>query len=262
MKRPWLLSIAALSLWATCARADAAPAAVSPFTLPLEPLRLNALVSLGENPVTLETVGFHGGYAHPHYGRAPGFGSQSQIYAGVFEPSTGNQQGFVLGIRGGPKLSPNLQIGAAFDWEHRSSTYGTVVGSSAGPGGTVIVTREITSSSENTFPLMAYLQLSGSEKRAVVPYLGIAGGYEIVSLVATDYATSSYFSATYGGWGWQSWAGVRVPFSPHSGILAEVYTNQATAYRDVYDPYYGVTLRESVGLDGFGARFGLSWGIF
>jgi hypothetical protein len=44
--------------------------------------------------------------------------------------------------------------------------------------------------------------------------------------------------------------------------MAEVYTNQATAYRDVYDPFYNATLRESVGLDGVGFRGGLTWGIF
>jgi hypothetical protein len=44
--------------------------------------------------------------------------------------------------------------------------------------------------------------------------------------------------------------------------MAEVYTNQATAYRDVYDPFYGVTLRESVGLDGYGFRGGVTWGMF
>lgn len=263
MKSRWLLLPAVcLSVCATVARADVATPGPSPLALPLEPLRLNALTSFGQAPITLATVGFHSPYTHPHYGRPPGFGSQSQLHAGFFEPSTGAGTGFVLGLRGGPMLSPNLQIGAAFDWEHRSDTYGTVVGSSAGPGGTVIVTRAITSSSENTFPLLAYLQLSGNAKRAIVPYIGIAGGYEIVSLYATDYATSSYFSATYGGWGWQSWAGLRIPFSPHSGLLAEIYTNQATAYRDVYDPYYGVTLRESIGLDGVGGRFGLSWGIF
>ena len=94
-----------------------------------------------------------------------------------------------------------------------------------------------------------------------MPYVGIAGGYEIVTLSASDYATGSSFNATYGGWGWQTWAGMRIPFSPHSGALAEVYLNQATAYRDVYDPFYNATLREAVGLDGVGMRFGLSWGI-
>jgi len=242
--------------------------AVAGSQLALSPLTLNTLANLGEAPVTLQTVGYHPrgmhpSYENPHRSSAPvGYGSSSQIYGGVFEPSRGNGQGFVLGLRGGPNLAPQFQLGVAADWEHRGNNYGTVVGSSPGPGGTIVVTRQIQSSSENTFPLMAYLQLSANPKRALVPYLGIAGGYEIVTLSATDYTTGLSFNATYGGWGWQSWAGMRVPFSPHSGLMAEVYTNQATAYRDVYDPFYNATLRESVGLDGVGFRGGLTWGIF
>lgn len=264
--------LTALLLLLPAMRAQAGIAAGSQLALAdplaLSPLTLNALASLGEAPITLQTVGYHPrgmhpSYENPHRSSAPaGYGSSSQIYGGVFEPSHGSGQGFVLGLRGGPNLAPQLQLGVAADWEHRGNDYGTVVGSSPGPGGTIVVTRQIQSSSENTFPLMAYMQLSANPKRALVPYLGIAGGYEIVTLSATDYLTGSSFNATYGGWGWQSWAGLRVPFSPHSGLMAEVYTNQATAYRDVYDPFYNATLRESVGLDGVGFRGGLTWGIF
>jgi hypothetical protein len=256
--------VALVLLHASSARADLA--ARSP--LALEPLSLNALSSFGESPITLQTVGYRPRSNPPHYGSPPhgsapaGPGSQAQIYGGVFNPSQGSGQGFVLGFRGGPNLAPHLQLGVAMDWEHRGTQYGSVVGSSTGPGGTIVVTRQIVSSYENTFPLMAYLQLTGNPKRVLVPYVGIAGGYEIVSLSATDYASSTSFYATYGGWGWQSWGGLRVPFSPHSGLMAEVYTNQATAYRDVYDPFYGVTLRESVGLDGYGFRGGVTWGMF
>jgi hypothetical protein len=256
-----LLAAALLLLLAAGARADVVPGS----SLTLQPLALNALIRVGEAPITLRTVSYRPRsmhVEHPREERPPGFGSQTQIHGGIFNPSVGSGQGFTMGLRGGPNLAPHLQLGIAMDWEHRGSQSGSVVGSSVGPGGTVVVTRQVISSSENTFPLMAYLQISGSEKRVLVPYAGIAGGYEIVTLDAVDYLTSTSFNATYGGWGWQSWAGLRVPFSPHSGLLAEVYTNQATAYRDVYDPFYGMTLRESVGLDGVGFRGGLSWGIF
>jgi len=254
-----------IAVLATLAAAPARAQLAAGSSPALEPLALNTLTNLGQAPITLATVSYRPRSAraeHPHYEHPPGFGSQTQIHSGVFDPSAGSGQGFTLGLRGGPNLAPQLQLGIAMDWEHRGSQSGNVVGTSAGPGGTVVVTRQIVSSSENTFPLMAYLQLSGSEKRVLVPYVGIAGGYEIVTLSATDYLTATAFNATYGGWGWQSWAGLRVPFSPHSGLLAEVYTNQATAYRDVYDPFYGMTLRESVGLDGVGFRGGVSWGIY
>ncbi|MGH7740840.1 MAG: hypothetical protein ACRENS_02330 [Candidatus Eiseniibacteriota bacterium] len=265
MKRTLLLSAGLLAMFAAGARADAS-SALAGSPLALQPLQLNALVNLGETPITLETVGYrprspHPNDYHPHASGPPGLGSQTQIHGGFFTPQGGSGQGFVLGLRGGPMVSENVQLGVAMDWEHRSNQGGNLVGSSNGPGGTVIVTRQVVNSSENTFPLLAFLQLAGSSKRAIVPYLGVGGGYEIVSLYATDYLTSTAFSATYGGWGWQSWAGLRIPFAGHSGLLAEGYMNRATAYRDVYDPYYGMTLRESVNLSGYGGRFGLSWGL-
>ena len=265
MKPTLLFSTALIASMAAIAQAGVAPAsAVSP--LALEPLQLNSLANFGQAPITLQTVGWRPRASHPHYSTPytsgpPGLGSQSQLHAGFFNPQNGVGQGFVLGFRGGPNVSPNVQLGAALDWEHRSAQNGQIVGTSNGPGGTTIVTRQVVTSSENTFPMLAYFQLAGSSKRALVPYIGIGGGYEIVSLYATDYATNSAFSATYGGWGWQSWAGIRIPFAARSGVLAEIYTNQATAYRDAYDPYYGVTLRESVDLSGLGARFGLSFGM-
>lgn len=259
---------ALLSLQASRAAAQSASRLTLADPLALAPVTLNAMTTLGEAPITLETVGWHprGGHppvSSPHYSSGPvGYGSSTQIHGGIFEPSHGNGQGFTMGLRGGPNLAPNLQLGIAADWEHRGNDFGNVVGSSPGPGGTVVVTRQISNSSENTFPLMMYLQLQANPKRVLVPYAGIAGGYEIVTLNATDYATGSTFNATYGGWGWQSWAGMRVALAPRTGLLAEVYTNQATAYRDVYDAFYGATLRESVGLDGVGFRAGLSWGMY
>jgi hypothetical protein len=220
-----------------------------------------ALDAFAAHPVTLETVAYE-----PRPRRSPGRpyvqSSMGQLHAGFFRPSDWAHQGFVIGMRGGPIVDPNLQVGVAADWEHRGQQQSLLLGNSSGPGGTVITAhRQLSSSSENTFPMLAFVQLSLNAKQPIRPYAGIGGGYEIVTLSATDYLTNSSFNATYGGWGWQAWAGARFAFQGNTGLMAEVYMNQCEAGRDVYDPVLGITYRETVPLNGAGARFGLTWGM-
>ena len=222
--------------------------------------RVDALAEFGAAPMTLDAVTYRprGRY----YRRSePYLGTQTQIHAGFFDPEGDNGTGFVLGIRGGPMVDQNIQLGLGVDWEHRSQETSEVVGTSSGPGGTVITTRrQLSSSSENTFPILGFIQLSGDASMSVVPYGGIGGGYEVVTLSATDFSSGSSFDATYGGWGWQAWAGAKVPLSGRAAVLGEVFLNQSEPHRDVDDPISGQTFRETVKLNGFGARFGLSWG--
>jgi hypothetical protein len=223
--------------------------------------QVDALAEFGAAPMTLDAVMYRprGRY----YRRSePYLGTQTQIHAGFFDPEGDTGTGFVLGIRGGPMVDPNIQLGLGVDWEHRSQEQSEVVGTSSGPGGTVITTRrQLSSSSENTFPILGFIQLSGDASSPVVPYGGIGGGYEVVTLSATDFSSGSSFDATYGGWGWQAWAGARIPLSGRASVLGEAYLNQSEPHRDVDDPVSGQTFRETVKLNGFGARFGLSWGM-
>jgi hypothetical protein len=224
----------------------------------------STLAEFGAAPAVLGTVAYEPRsryYPAPRPHRVYEPTTQTQLHSGFFQPDGGSGTGFVLGMRGGPMLSKNVQIGMAFDWEYRSEQQGVVVGSAPGPGGTPIVTqRQLFSASESTFPLMAYLQISAAPTRVIVPYVGIGGGYEFLTLSATDYTGYSFY-ANYGGWGWQTWAGARIPFAGHAGLLGEVYWNDATVHRDVFDPISGFTYRESVSLSGVGGRFGLSWAL-
>ncbi|MBI1799307.1 MAG: hypothetical protein HYR73_06435 [Candidatus Eisenbacteria bacterium] len=224
--------------------------------------RAEAITEFSKAPVTFAGVSYQPRSSYRPHDSGPLLGSQTQIHAGFFAPDGGFSNGFVLGVRGGPMVDPHIQIGFAADWEHRSSQQSTVIASSPGPGGTIIITqRQLSSSSEHTFPMLAYLQVSGDPSRALSPYAGIGGGYQVVWLSATDYASNASFDATYGGWAWQAWAGLRVALSGRSGVIGEAYLHQGEAHRDVYDPFYNATFRESVNRDGYGMRFGLSWAM-
>lgn len=186
--------------------------------------------------------------------------SQVQIHGGFFQPDGGLSDGFVAGMRGGPMLSPNAEVGLSADWQYRSSEQLQPVSNATGPGGTPITTsRQVSSFSESTFPLLAFFQLSVDPDRFIAPYAGIGGGYEIVTLSATDFVSGSSFNATYGNWGWQAWAGARIKVARQAGIFAEAFRNECTAKRDVNDALTNQTLRESVNVDGVGMRFGLSF---
>lgn len=191
-----------------------------------------------------------------------GGGSRSQIHVGFFDPEGDVDNGFVAGIRGGPLVDPHVQIGAGVDWVHRSDNQSTLIGTSSGPGGTVITTqRELARSSSNLFPLMGFVQFQADENLPFIPYFGVGGGYEVLALSADDFTTGDSFDATYGGWGWQAWGGAAIPLSGRSRITGEIFLNECEVHRDVDDPSVGGTVRETVKQNGVGVRVGLNWGF-
>ena len=199
-----------------------------------------------------------------HYRREnPGYGgSLSQIHVGFFDPEGDADNGFVAGIRGGPLVDPHIQIGVGGDWVHRSDNQSTVLGTAAGPGGTVITTRrELARSSSNLFPITGFIQVMADENLPFIPYFGLGGGYEVLFLSADDFTTGESFDATYGGWGWQAWGGAAIPLSGRSRLTGEIFLNDAEVKRDVDDPSVGGTVREIVKQNGVGVRMGISWGF-
>jgi hypothetical protein len=95
----------------------------------------------------------------------------------------------------------------------------------------------------------------------LVPYIGGSLGYELMNLSADNFQTGQSFDATYGGWGWQAWAGVGIPLSGQARLNGEVFINQAELGRDVGDDASGQTVRETVKANGAGLRIGMAWGF-
>lgn len=191
--------------------------------------------------------------------RSSGF---SQIHGGFFNPNGDGANDFVLGFRGGANLEDMFQLGLGLDWHHRSDRTLVLVSEGTLPGGgTTERSRELARSSSNLFPVMALVQFTPAGDLPVIPYFGVAGGYEVLFLSAEDFTTGEAFDATFSGWGWQAWAGAALPLSGRSRLTAEVFTNSASLERDTDDPTTGETLHEIVDLDGVGMRFGVNWGF-
>ncbi|MCC6350384.1 MAG: hypothetical protein IT347_12425 [Candidatus Eisenbacteria bacterium] len=268
-----VLGAAMLTLTAPAAFAAAASSQdPSAFTLPAETLALAATpVASGLAPEVaaihvpgVPEVSVAGVAYRPRrsgYGRHVDSYGVSQIHLGFFDPDGDPPRSFLAGIRGGPMLDPHVQVGVGVDWAHSGDRTASVRSTEIGPGGTPItVQREIARSSTDFFPIMAFMQLSADDDLSLVPYFGIAGGYQVLNLSADDYQSGQSFDATYGGWGWQAWGGAAMPLSGRTRVTGEVFFNGGEMGRDVDDPLFG-GYRETVKADGFGARFGLAWGF-
>lgn len=186
----------------------------------------------------------------------------SQLHVGYFDPEGDLGERFLIGLRGGPMIDPNIQLGLGLDWAHKTEKSSSVTSTQEGPGGIPIVVRQdLARASTNLFPIMAFLQVSAKDDMPIVPYFGIGGGYQVMVLSAEDFTTGEEFDGTFGGWGWQAWGGAALPLSGRTRLTGELYVNGAELSRDVEDPFTGADIRESIDADGMGLRIGLAWGF-
>ena len=183
------------------------------------------------------------------------------LLGGFFQPDAGGNNSFDFVLRGGPLLDPHAQLGGMVEWAHRSQDQTTLAGTPYTQGGTTITpTRVLSSASSDLVPIMAFLQLGGGSDMVLAPFAGIAGGYQLMFITANDYNTNTSYNATFGGWGWQAWAGLGLALSKQLRITGEAFMNEATPTRDLTAPD-GTSFREDVNAKGTGARFGLQWGF-
>ena len=222
-------------------------------------------VSLELTHVTMpeeQLLGVHYRPRNSGWGRHVDAQSVSQIHLGFFDPEGTPGSEFLVGVRGGPMLDPHVQLGVGLDWSHIVDNASSVSHEGSGPNGTTItVKQDLSRASTNLFPIMAFAQFSGDDDMSVIPFFGVSGGYEVMNLSADNYQTHSSFDATYGGWGWQVWAGAALPLSGQVRVSGEVFLNTAEPGRDVTDDRNGGTYRETVTANGSGIRVGMAWGF-
>lgn len=222
-------------------------------------------LALSETPAPAP-VEFAGVFYRPRsrgrFRHQPESAGVSQVHAGFFDPDGKQDARFDVGIRGGPMIDENLQLGLGVDWIHKSENISTVTRTQNGPGGVPIdVTQNIARASVNMFPIMAFMQFSAPSNLPIVPYAGGGGGYQVLALSGDDFTTGQSFEGTFSGWGWQAWAGAGVPLGGRTRLTGEVYVNGAQLGRDVTNDATGFKEHETVSGDGMGARFGVAWGF-
>ena len=272
--KPALFTLAAL-VAALPTVAAASPPAPSAFAIPL----VDAVATLAPAPVVLATCDAAAPLAsgtvlaairyEPRYEPRPSSyyqpqshsyraTSASQLHMGFFEPSNTSMTPMVFGFRAGGLVDEHVQIGVNADWHYKTQDQVSILSQQTLPGGTPAqVTQVLSRVTTNLVPLLGYLQIGGSQKMPISPYVGGGAGYEWYFVRADDFSTNSSYSADYGGFGWQVWAGLQVPLGVHSRLIAEAFMNQAELGRNV--TVNGLPYRETVNLNGGGGRFGLSF---
>ena len=174
------------------------------------------------------------------------------LHGGLFEPIDVNAPSPTLGLRLGRRLGSHLQGGLLVDWALERKNLEQPVNGLPGLQPNLILAR----AEGHLVPAMAFIQVNLTEKRYLVPYAGIAAGYEWLILRATDYRTDETASATYANWAWQSWGGVGLRLDPGLRVDFELSYNGGSLERDVANPTGG-TLHEAVRVNGVGAKVGL-----
>ncbi len=184
------------------------------------------------------------------------------MHGGFFDPDGPQKSRLDVGIRGGPMLDENLQLGLGVDWIHKGDKVSSVTTTTTGPTGVPIETkRDLARESVNMFPIMGFLQISAPNDLGIVPYFGGGGGYQVMVLSGENVQTGDTFDGTFSGWGWQIWGGLAIPMGGRSRLTGEIFANGAELGRDVTDDASGQKVHETVNADGVGARFGVSWGF-
>jgi hypothetical protein len=197
---------------------------------------------------------------HANVSEGPSTPIPMAILGGFYQPDAGGNNSFDVALRGGPQFDPHVQIGGMAEWSHRSQDQTTMAGSPFTQAGTTITPqRVLASANSDLVPIMAFMQLSAGNL-ALVPYAGIAGGYQMLFLHSNDYANNTSYNATFGGWGWQAWGGLGLSLSKQLRITAEAFMNQSSPSRNL-TAVDGTNYREVVNANGTGARGGLQWGF-
>ena len=254
-----------LLLVVLAAAACAAPALAGEVTAPEFSPELSAVafVPARRHPPIMETTRYQPRRSHHPASTAGTSESASpvQIHMGFFEPETHGATDFEAGLRFGPLVDRTLQLGFAVDWMHNSQEARAVVGDPYTVGGTVVAPTTILNSvSSDLLPTTAFLQVNFAREAPLIPYAGVAGGYQWLWLAADDYVNGARYDAMFDGWTWQTWGGVALPLSRQARLTSEVFYHDGDVSRDVVGTS-GAVYREIVDTDGVGMRFGISVGF-
>ena len=176
------------------------------------------------------------------------------LHGGVFAPINASATSATIGARMGANLGDPLLFGLMAEWIYHSKSLLEPVNTGL-PGfepQTVLATVQA-----HLIPAMAFLEITLTRKLPLVPYVGVAAGYEWLVLNAEDNRTAADSSVTYGNWAWQWYGGVGLKLSDALRVDGEVFYNGGALARDVYD-VNGVRRKETVDVEGVGARIGLN----
>ena len=189
------------------------------------------------------------------YGRViiPKYTTHSlHLHGGLFRTIDGDATSPTVGLRYGRHLGSHLQGGVLAGWTYKRKNLEQPVESFPGVDPRIVLARV----EGHLVPAMLFLQVNLTEKRFLVPYAGIAAGYEWFQLQATDYRTDESTKATYANLAWEGWGGIGMRLGEDLRLDGELFYNGGSLERDVTDSS-GRSFKEAIDANGIGARVGL-----
>ena len=175
------------------------------------------------------------------------------LHGGVYSPIDATNTNALLGMRLGINMGAPVLFGVQTGWTYHTKTLDSLASGPPGLNPKTVLAR----GTANLIPAMLFLQATLTQKFFLAPYVGIAAGYEWLYLTAEDYRTGATASLTYSNPAWEWYAGMGIRISRGVRLDGEAFYHGATMGRDVLDAN-GNSLRETVDLDGVGARVGLN----
>jgi hypothetical protein len=176
------------------------------------------------------------------------------LHGGLFAPVDVNATSPTIGLRLGRRLVSHVQGGFLLGWTFERKNLEEPVNSLPGLQPQRILARV----DGQLVPAMAYIQVDLNETRFLMPYAGIAAGYEWLSLKAHDYRTDETASTTFKNFAWESWGGVGLRLGPDMTFDSEIFYNGGSLERDATDSS-GQSWREAVHINGVGGRVGVNF---
>jgi len=221
--------------------------ATTPANNPATNPAINPATNAGANPPRTVPA-----YVPVAAKKAKGASWSLHLHGGLFEPVDVNAPSPTVGMRLGRIIAPHLSGGLLTGWTFRRKNLEQPVPGIPGLKPSLILAR----ADGQLVPLMGYLQVNLTEKRFLVPYAGIAAGYEVFRLTANDYRTSQSAKASYSNFAWEGWGGFGMRLDQTVRVDGELFYNGGSLERTVTDSS-GNSWREAIDMNGIGARVGL-----
>jgi hypothetical protein len=186
--------------------------------------------------------------------------SALKIKAGIFNPRDA-KAGFIVGIATGRQVDERVDFGIGADLFIRRFEQEEEVDTNTSTSQTdpEIYQTEL-SYSMYGLPIMVHLDVRILPDAPVIPYVGIAGGYELLFSREANYLEDDTDNRLYGGFGWQLLAGAEYPIGSASSILGEIMYNGSKLSRSQGSSAAGLPLHEELDFSGFGFRLGFRLG--
>ena len=175
------------------------------------------------------------------------------LHGGLFAPIDVNAPAPTLGLRLGRRVTSHLQAGLLLGWTFERKNLEQPINALPSLQPHLILARV----DGHLLPAMLFLNVDLNETRWLVPYGGIAAGYEWFVYRASDFRTGETASATYANLAWETWGGMGMRLGTDLRVDFEVFYNGGSLERAVTDST-GRSQREAINANGAGARVGLN----